>query len=46
MTTRTHETRAKFSRALPALSALGVTEMFLVIPDELAAALEADGVAA
>jgi hypothetical protein len=44
MTTRTHATTAKFSTALSALG--GVTEMFLANPDELAAALEADGVAA
>jgi hypothetical protein len=47
MTTRTHETTAKFSTARPALSAPGgAAEMFLANPDELAAALAADGVAA
>jgi hypothetical protein len=43
MTTRTHEA----TLVLPALSAPGgVKEMFLVNPDELAAALEAEGFAA
>jgi len=43
MTTRTHEA----TLVLPALTASGgVKEMYLLNPDDLAAALEADGVAA